>query len=369
MLAATLTLLGKELRESLRDRRTLMASLAFALAGPAMLVAMVYGLAGSNRAAEPGPVAICEGGALPDLLTEHLENIGYRFVEAAPICLLASQDDVARWATGRVLGVTVRADLGRDDARAKRLESDLKAFGRWLGQTRLMARGIAPRASAPLHVALQDTAAVPGSAGRIVVVLAIFFVLAPFFSSLASAIDATAGERERNTLEALVAQPVSPASVIAAKWLMAASMGLAGAALTIAAGFWALQASPLADAGLRLDLGMEAGLGAFVALTPLAFAVAAMQVWMGMEARSYKEGQNYLTLTAFLPAVAGIAGMRADTSAWDRLPVMAELRAVKLALQGAPVESMMEPVLIASALALLFLALATRRLRRVAMAA
>jgi sodium transport system permease protein len=368
MIRVVRTLFGKELREILRDQRTLFASLNFALAGPFVLVAVVYGIAAANRAVAAGPFTWCAGSIASTTVRAYLENEGYRFAPSAPVCLSVPDDLASRMHRSRQVDIDVRADLLQHEAAAKRLVSDLEAFGGSIGAARLVARGIAPGVERPLRVTLQNTAPVSSTGNSVISVLALYFVLAPFFASLASAIDTTAGERERGTLEPLLVQPISSVDVVLSKWLSLSVLGLLGTAVTVTLGLWSLRAAPLADAGVTIDLAPLVIAQAVLVVAPLAFLVAALQMWVGLQAKTYKEGQNYLTLIAFLPMVLGVTAVKDVPERFRSLPLVHEVVTLKSLLWGQSPPIVAPSTMLLALLAIVvFLALAAARLRRAAL--
>jgi sodium transport system permease protein len=363
---ATLTL--KEFRELVRDPRTLFSSLTFALVGPFVLVAVVAAIAASNEPVPAGALAWCKGSASAPQLAAYLRNEGYHFAPDAAVCLAVPADLSRRLASSRTGEVEVRTDLLEHDALAQRVAQDVEAFAAAIGDARLIARGVAPPVVKPLRVTVQNTGATGPTGNSVVAVLALYLIMAPFFVTLASAIDTTAGERERGTLEPLLVQPVSSLQIVVAKWLALSLLGFAGATLTIALGMWALRAAPLAGAGVALDLGPGALGSAVLVVAPLAVFVAALQLWVGLQAKTYKEGQSYLTMVAFLPTVLGVAAFKEIPPQLRSVPFLQELAVFKELLVGQrpPLFTEMTSLLIAvTTVALLFAA--ASRLRSAAL--
>ena len=166
--------------------------------------------------------------------------------------------------------------------------------------------------------------------------LIIFFIMTPFFVSVAAAADSTAGERERRSLEPLLAFPVGAGQIVLGKWLAAATLGVLGTAICVFGGLALMQRSALPELGLRLETGFGAGLAALAMLVPLCLLVAAVQIGVGLLAKNFKDAQSYLMLLGFVPAVAGfvLSGERlAAASVW---PLAWELNALGAPLLGAP---------------------------------
>ena len=107
-------------------------------------------------------------------------------------------------------------DRSRDRARASidQAEALLRAYNRQWGQTRLLLRGIAPEVGNPLNVETVDLAT-PQQSGAIVLFLVAFYGLfAAVMGGMAVALDTTAGERERASLEPLLMTPATPLELV-----------------------------------------------------------------------------------------------------------------------------------------------------------
>jgi sodium transport system permease protein len=136
-----------------------------------------------------------------------------------------------------------------------------------------------------------------------------FFILAPFFTSMTTAIDVTAGERERQSLKPLLAQPVHPTALVLGKWAVPTLFGIIGTTVTAALGFVLLRYAPLDKLGVALSLDASRLLYMVLFLVPLALAVAALQSAAAMVAKSFKEAQTYIQLLTFAPLILLFSSM------------------------------------------------------------
>jgi sodium transport system permease protein len=196
-------------------------------------------------------------------------------------------------------------------------------------------RGITTSAVQPIDVSVERLGA-PGRGAILISALVIpFFVTAAFLSSMASAIDTTAGERERRSMETLLILPAQYAHIVLAKWAVTALVGIAGTVLTVGIGFTVLWFTPMPELGSKLFLSLSSAMQALVLLLPLTLAVSAVQLLIGFAAKTYKEGTSYLTLLSFLPLVAGLTALRASGSSAFPLPVFWEVAALRGPLLGA----------------------------------
>jgi len=151
------------------------------------------------------------------------------------------------------------------------------------------------------------------------------------------AIDATAGERERGSLEPLLGNPVPAREIVLGKWLAAWASGALVATFTLA-GF--VVAASL-FAGRKLASLMQFGwpeFGLFLAyVLPFAAATAGLLMLIATYGRSYREAQTYtsylVSIVSFAPLIAIFAGLK--DAFWQQLvPVLAQQMALNRILRG-----------------------------------
>jgi sodium transport system permease protein len=310
---------SKELREAVRDRRSLAAALLYSLFGP-LVLALVLGRVVASLDEQPLAVAVVGAERAPALLA-FLAGRDARLepVAALPLTLGApdgpslglvlAADLAERFAAGRPGRVELHYDSGRQgaEADATRLAGLLEQYGRGQLELRLLARGVAPALAQPLEVHRSDHAFGNTTLRRTLEMVPMFLVLAVFVCGMALAIDATAGERERGSLEALLCHPVSPAEIVAGKWLAVVALAALGGLGTWAVTQAALSGPRFDALGLAFDgqVGQLLALGAV--LLPLALLVPAVQMGVSLFAKSYKEAQAYLSLLLFVPLLPGYA--------------------------------------------------------------
>ena len=329
-----LAIYRKEMIDTLRDHRSLVSSLMYVLLGPLAVVFTVNVLAAASRPSALQTVAVCNGAA--PALVEYLQTTGCRSPRMRAVCLDVPPDYERRLAAGQTARIGIRADLSRAAATVAKLETEIGRYSRTLATQRVLARGLAPSVIGPITVDRRNLNPVSARAEVIARLLIIFFIMTPFFVSVAAAADSTAGERERRSLEPLLAFPVGAGQIVLGKWLAAATLGVLGTAICVFGGLALMQRSALPELGLRLETGFGAGLAALAMLVPLCLLVAAVQIAVGLLAKNFKDAQSYLMLLGFVPAVAGfvLSGERlAAASVW---PLAWELNALGAPLLGAP---------------------------------
>ncbi|MGZ5112626.1 MAG: ABC transporter permease, partial [Usitatibacter sp.] len=217
MKGALLTVYVKELRDSLRDRRTaLMVLFASILTGPVTLVLVAQFVSGLEEKAATLKVRI-SGQQNAPALVNFLQRNDVE-IEAAP------EDYEARIKEGRLEAVIVvpkdfderylagdgaKVEIVYDDSRTdsspsiRQAERLLHAFNRETGMLRMVARGVSPDLSEPVKVEHVNTATPRQKGALLLFLIPMFAILSPLLGGMTIAIDSTAGERERGSLEPL----------------------------------------------------------------------------------------------------------------------------------------------------------------------
>ena len=300
------TLACKEVLETLRDGRTLLSSLSYALAGPLVLFVVVVAIARARDENVVYEVAWCDATSRIEALEGYLEAERVHVADSSPVCLDVAGDFAVRLQENRSARVAIVGPLGAHAALVDRVERATDRFSHMLVARRLIERGVAPLVTDVISIDRRDTGAMSRDTLWILGMLVPFLLAAPLFASMATTIDSTAGERERHSMETLLAQPVTPGEIVLAKWLVSAVLAAVGIAVTIAFTLWLLPHSPLLDLGVRIAADATTGLALCLALLPLACSGAALQLAIAVSARSYKEGQTYLTLLSLAPMMFGV---------------------------------------------------------------
>ena len=207
--------------------------------------------------------------------------------------------------------VRLAFDRSRDRARASiaEVEALLRAYNREWGRGRLLLRGVAAEVANPLNVESRDLAT-PQSSGALVLFLIAFYGLfAAVIGGMAAALDTTAGERERASLEPLLTTPVAPLELATGKWLAVVVLNATAVVLTLTGFYLMLRFAPLPAVGIPFLFGL-AELGRFVvALVPLIALMPAILLYVGSRGRSFKEAQSNLSVLLFAVSLIPIVQM------------------------------------------------------------
>ncbi len=375
-----LVVAGKELLETFRDRRAMLTSLATAaLAGPIFLALIFNMIAAQGERART--LALPVGGAEhAPALVAFLEREGVRILPLpadAEARIRAGDLDVAlvvdpaferQVADGRPAKVRLIYDRSRDRARASidQAETLLRAYGRLWGAQRLMVRGIAPTAGAPLDVVALDLATPQQSGALVLFLVAYYGLFAAVIGGMPVALDATAGERERASLEPLLATPASALEIVVGKWIAVAAFAALVVFVTLA-GFWlTLSFAPLPPVGVPFLFGARE-LARFVAiLVPMIALMPAALIWLGSRGRTIKEAQTNLSLLLFVVSIIPVVQLflqRREPDWLVAVPVSGQYVLLNRALRGeaiAPGDLALSCVLPILLVALLLWAIARR---------
>lgn len=349
---STFVVFAKELTDGLRDRRSLVAAFLYALFGPLVLGFALLAVARQADERGPFPLAVAgleEAPSLAAFLTHQGATLSPAPADAESAVRRGELELVLRLGEGYAAdfraGKGARVELIYDSsrrssaARLRRLQPALRAYEREVVDLRLLARGVNPEAAAPLRPREIDLATPAARAAVAIGILPMFLLMAAFVVSMNLAIDATAGERERGSLEALLVHPVPRSALAVGKWLAAAVLAALGVALTLAASRLVLASEKLQALDLPLALARGELLSLLGLLLPLALLAPALQMLVALFCRSFKEAQTYLSLLLFVPVLPGFFlsfGSREPAGWMDWLPLAGHQILASRVLRGEP---------------------------------
>jgi sodium transport system permease protein len=312
----------KELNEFFRDRRTLVNSMLSALLGPLMLVMLltVISSTASDMIERPLELPVAGSEYAPNLIA-FLEqrNVEIQPAPANPrsavasgevdVVLLVEEGFGEELNKGLPAPVSLVIDSSRQSAGRSidRIETLLNGYSQQLAVLRLQARGVNPNVVLPLTVERIDTATPESRAALLLNVLPYFIIFALFVGGMALAVDSTAGERERGSLEPLLINPAPRAGMLIGK-LLSTLVPTAASVIVSLIGFaTVINLAPIgANLGVRLSMGWQALVGIFVITLPIALLAAALQMIIATSSKTVKEAQSYLGFLPLIPALPGL---------------------------------------------------------------
>lgn len=385
MFTAAWRVFCKEWVDALRDRRTLlMVVLSSVAIGPLLLVALSFLVADIEARAEAREVHAVGLDQAPTL-RNYLLRQGQT--------LLAAPDNFEAMLQDRRFGhpvlvvpdgfeqglldglapsVTVVSASGNHRADPGALLRLLQGFNQEQATLRLVLGGVPPASLQALRVEQHDLAQPRQRAAQFTRMLPFFVLMAVLYGCLHAALDTTAGERERGSLEPLLMAPVPRAALVLGKWAAVAAVGMLIAVLAcfgFLPGQWLLRSATLAT---LFQFG-PAEAGQFLALLlPLAALLAALLMAVALRSKSFKEAQASCTgvvlVVSMLPLVTVFN--QGGEQAWQLwLPALAQVTLMQRVLEGQALG--WPPLLLALAVSALLtwacLALVVRQLRAAAL--
>jgi sodium transport system permease protein len=334
---ALFTVFAKEFLENLRDRRTLVSALLLGpLFGPLLFGLMVSRTLNQSVVESDEPLRLTlSGSEYAPGLTRYLEARGVKLSRenlsenearaavrggTAPVVLIIPKEYGQRFTAAIPAPVLLVADSADSKTRksADRARTILGGYASSIAQLRLQVRGVNPLLAEPVAINDVDVAT---PAGRAVVVLGFmtYFVLfAVLMGGLYLAIDSTAGERERGSLESLLSLPVARSSLVGGKILATCAYMCISLALSLAAFVCVFRFVPLERLGMSANLGAGTALILFAICLPFVPLGASLMTFVASFTRSYREAQTYLTTVLLIPtlpiAFASIYSLRTQSS-------------------------------------------------------
>ena len=317
------TVCRKELLETVRERRVLISLLLGPLFGPVFFSVIINMTVSRNLTSAEEVLEVPMLGAehAPNLVAflrarsvESLKEHDVANVEQAAELVATGVHDVVLvvddafgedFGTERAARVALIFDRSKSRAasRVGRLRGAIDAYGQQVGTLRLVANGVDPNLLRPLVVDELDVSTPASRSALMLGVLTYFLLFATLTGGLHLAIDTTAGERERKSLEPLLALPIARSSLLLGKMTATVCYMLASLALTLVAFTLALRQLPLEQIGMSSNFGVATAALAFVLLCPFAPLGAALMTTVASFSKTYREAQTYLTFVLLVPTL------------------------------------------------------------------
>jgi sodium transport system permease protein len=316
-LSALIVVWQKELRELVRDRRTLLLALVL---GPLLTPVLVLGLGAmaESRARtqieKPLAIAIVGAERAPNLVAWLAgQGIARKPLAEDPDTAIRNQDEDVylriepefgkHWREGTPALVEIVHDSTREDSRipVKRVEAALDLYRQQMGALRLLARGVSPAVAAPVVATHKDLSTPEARKGLAMAFLPYLLILSAFLGTVQLVVDTTAGERERQSLEPLLATPARRGAIVSGKIAAACGVGVTALLLTLIAFKAGAQLSP--GIGRQMDVGVPAIAKMLLILLPMVFIGASLLTFIAAGAKSVKEAQSYMGVLILLPMI------------------------------------------------------------------
>jgi sodium transport system permease protein len=307
----------KELVDLFRDRKTVMLGLFLM---PLMFPALILGI--GSLAERRARTQLESTLKLPVIGAEHAPNL-LRFLHARNIEAQAPPNDpdadvraqtydaVLRippdfgehWRQSRSAQVELIYDSSRQDSEipVQRVRAAIEQYSATLRVLRSIDRGLNPEVLQPVRVAQKDVSTPEARRGMLLAFLPYLLIFSSFLGGAYLIIDVTAGERERQSLEPLLATPTSRTAIMSGKILASIAFGMLSVLLILAAFrvSFAFAPGPLRQVNLSLPVLLQL-LGV---LLPMVLVGTTLLTLISASVKSVKEAQSYMSILMLLPII------------------------------------------------------------------
>ncbi|MBT7722769.1 MAG: ABC transporter permease, partial [Gammaproteobacteria bacterium] len=316
-----LTVLAKECTDNIRDYRSLFSSLSVALLGPLLIVGLLTFVLDKTLRdfEEPIPFTLMGADYAPNLVAYLRANntrIDQREAVDDPSTLIKSGEAEIilviqpnygeRYTEGEQNQVALFFDSSSYSSGRRNLTTLVQLIERYsntIGMLRLHYGGIQPGLIAPIKTRKIDVSSPADRALMIFSSIPYLLVLVIFTGCFYLAIDATAGEKERGSLEPLLTQPISRFQLVLGKVIAASSFSLLNLTITVISLYFALQLVPFERIGMSLELNLLQLLMIIAVTSPLTLFAASLLTVVSAFSKSYKEAQTYLSFVIIIPTL------------------------------------------------------------------
>ncbi len=321
-----LTVMLKEIKDNVRDRKTLMTSIFMgALFSPLLFVGIMNFAVNmqKDKAEEQLEMSIAGSeNAKSFIKFLHREHVLVKeFSGDAETAISEKQEDAVVvispvFAENFSRGIPAKIELyydatakGAVNVTQRRIKSLIKRYSQQIGQTRLMLRGVSPIILHAVYLEDHDVSTAQSKGAMFMAFLPYLLIGGLFMGSMYLAIDTMAGEKERNSLEALLLNPIKRSHLLLGKLMATITFGLVTMLITIVAFKLALPFMPLETLGMKITFDLKLVLMLILVLSPLAIMAASLQTIVATFSKSFKEAQTYVNLLIFIPMIPSFAFM------------------------------------------------------------
>jgi len=342
-MTAWIKIYKKEMKDAIRDRRSVMAALSYSIGTPLIMCILFVAMIDKFSSPSALYLTIENSQQAPELM-RHLQSKDIFSKDALPegksakaITLTIDDGYLYAMQHGELATLTITADFSNDNLRSsiRRLQRELRSFSREVAALRLIARGVSPEVIRILDVQAKDTAKPEAKGGFIIGVAIFMMIYAVFISGMNLAIDTSAGERERNSLALMLSLPIRVSDLVLGKLLAVSSFALFGLCMILLVSKIAYAYVPWQELGANVIIDGRFALYMLLFSFPLALLAASMQLFVSFMAKTFKEAQSYLTIVLILPmGMAMVTGYDIGPDMLRWLPVSGQQKALMEVVKG-----------------------------------
>jgi len=310
----------KELLDGSRDRRSI-SSLVFSGMITPLLFGIMFTVAAERRKSADDISLPVEGAVYAPALIDWLKQQSGVTIVPPPadpekavssrdedVVLIIDKDFESNLTRAVPAPVKLVSDVTRDNARPKvtRVRNLLNAYSGQISGLRLIARGVAPSVARAVRIEEVEVSSSQQRLATQLSILPLLLVIAVLTGSMQLAIDSTAGERERGSLEPLLLNPVPRGALAAGKWLAASVFGWSAAVFSLVLTVGIMRRVPWHDLGIRFRVTDGELMSLLALVLPLGLFLSAVVMFASTFARSFKEAQSYLGMLMLVPMLPGL---------------------------------------------------------------
>jgi sodium transport system permease protein len=349
------TVFVKELKDALRDRRTLMVVFFTSVAMGPLLLVLLSSLVGKYEKRAEAREIVTIGLDVAPTLRNYLERQTFVVKTAPgdwearlkdsklgdPVVIVPGnfEDDLAHGQAPRIQLMYSSAN-GRAQAGVGTIARLLDGFGQEQAALRLIARGVAPGVMSVTSIDEHDIADNASRAAQLTAMVPMFVMMAVLYGALNAALDTTAGERERGSLEPLLATPASRAALVIGKWSAVFALGLLIAVLSCMSFLPAQSLIRSESLAALFRFGWVEAAWFIGLLAPLAAALSALMMAIAIRCKTFKEAQAntvVLTLAVTMTPMVGLFNQEGEAP-WNLwVPALAQSTLMNRVLKNAPI--------------------------------
>lgn len=316
------TILRKEVVDNLRDRRTLSTIAMSVVIGPLLIFGFLW-FAEKTVKEETDPVN-AEALVLPVVGAEYAPNLmawlaqnNIKVVESPTdpeasikkgehrAILILDEQFPTSFSNAKTAPIRLVYDSsisGLEQIGFHTVKNAINAYSQQVGVMRLSARGISPEVIQAIKVNVSDIATPQARSGQVLSMMPYLIIMFIMAGGMYLAIDSTAGEREKGSLEPLLTQPVERNIILLAKLsatIVFSSLTFLLVLTGLALGFAYMPIDSLAAVSVSFIKVTKV----FVFCLPFSFLGCALMVLLASFTKSYKEAQSYLSMVMLLPSL------------------------------------------------------------------
>jgi sodium transport system permease protein len=248
----------------------------------------------------------------------------------------------------------------------------LSGFNREQGMLTLAVRGVSPSVLQPVAVEERDLASTASRAAQLTGMLPFFVIMAVLYGALNAALDTTAGERERGSLEPLLMNPATRLSFVLGKWGAVALLGMLIAVLSVLSFFPAKAMLQSETLQAMFQFGAHEGSAFIALLVPFAAALSAVLMAVAIRCKTFKEAQasnTFVILAVSMLPLVTVFSQSGEQPWYLWVPGLAQQTVMARVLKGEELSALhvLAPALVCAVLAAACIAYITQHLKHAAL--